>query len=186
MDDRLAKRWWFVSAERERQCVCVSLRTAQRPAEGSRVQPISVRPSDVDIVDRLRMSLPSSGPASFTTNVALGRSLAHRGSLQLLAHPPSVQGAFSLFLQAAQTFSLAVRQASGASDKADVQRELKAALSKAEACKAVLKAKEPEGTLRRPLAQSPCAPGQQQRWRGRRSTPLHNQTTDPPHARLML
>lgn len=98
--------------------------------------------------------------ASFTTNVALGRSLVHRGSLQLLGHPPSAQGAFSLFLQAAQTFSLAVRQAGGPVEKADVQRELKAALTKAEACKAALKAKEPEGAVRRPATRGRTAPGE--------------------------
>lgn len=106
-------------------------------------------------------SSSSTGVASFSANVVLGRSLAHRASLQLLASPaPAHQAALPLFVQAAQAFALAVRQAPSAADKAAVQRDFKAALEKAEACKNVLRARETEGGVRRHAGKGRCDPGE--------------------------
>lgn len=101
----------------------------------------------------------TSSSSSFASNVVLARSLAHRASLQLLAHPPSHELAFPLFLQAAQTFALLVRQATGP-DKDALRKEFKSALERAERCKSVLRGKESEGGVRRTTSRGRCDPRQ--------------------------
>lgn len=97
----------------------------------------------------------ASTAASYRTNVAQARTLVHKGNLHLSTGSHVL--AFPLYLQAAELYSLVVRQAPDPLEKRTVKTEWAEALRLAGLVKRVLKGKVGEGGVRVDLAELRCS-----------------------------
>ena len=85
--------------------------------------------------------------SSFSANLSEARSLTHRANVHLSGSSPEL--AFPLYLQAAELYSLTVRQATPNSpEKTKVRKEWADVLATADKVKRILRSSQGEGSVR--------------------------------------